>query len=108
MEELTTKLLSNIREIRQIKGVSQEFMSAKLKMDTGNYSKIENGKQRLLVSHLGIIANIFECDVIDLFTYPKKYIDKDLLSNETERISVTFEISPDKRDILLSLITKKE
>jgi len=107
MEEITKNLLQNIREIRNNLGISQEVIANELGMDTGNYSKIENGKQILKVSHLGIIAKTLNIEVIDLFTYPKKYIDADTI-NKSERISITFEVSPDKRDVLLSLVTKNE
>ena len=43
---------------------------------------------------------------IDIYTYPVVYTEEN--SIQTERISVTFEVSPDKRDMLLKLVTKSE
>jgi len=52
-------------------------------------------------------TQVLKVDLLYLFTYPKIYVDKDAIENY-EKISVTFEVSPDKRDILLNLVTKKE
>lgn len=97
-------IIENIKIIRLEKGIKQEVLADALEFDVANYSRIENGKQELKVSQLEIIANVLKVEVIDLFTYPKIFVDKESISN-AERISVTFEVSPDKRDILLNLVT---
>lgn len=101
------KVVENIKSIRLDKGIIQEVLADALDFDVANYSRIENGKQELRVSQLEIIAKTLRVEVIDLFTYPKIYVDKESISN-ADRISVTFEVSPDKRDILLNLVTKKQ
>lgn len=100
-------ILEKIKQMRESKHYSQEYVAEKLGMQQSSYGLIENGKRSLRYEQLVQIAMIFNCDVIDIITYPKKYVDSDLLGNP-EKISVTFEVSPDKRDILLSLVTKKE
>ncbi|MDY0140497.1 MAG: hypothetical protein RBR97_01225 [Bacteroidales bacterium] len=52
-----------------------------------------------------LVAKGLGFSLIDIITYPKKYVDIDSI-NTPERISVTFEVSPDKRDFLLNLVTK--
>lgn len=99
------KVLENIKSIRLEKGITQEVLSDALGFDVANYSRIETGKQELRVSQLEIIAKVLQVEIIDLFTYPKIFVDKNSIDN-AERISVTFEVSPDKRDILLNLVTK--
>lgn len=101
------KVVENIKSIRLDKGIIQEVLADALDFDVANYSRIENGKQELRVSQLEIIAKTLRVEVIDLFTYPKIYVDKESIAN-ADRISVTFEVSPDKRDILLNLVTKKQ
>ena len=100
-------ILTNIREIRANLKLSQEFVASKIGLKQNSYGLIENGKRSLTYDVLSQIATVFECDVIDIITYPKKYAEKET-SNIPERISVTFEVSPDKRDFLLNLVTKKE
>jgi len=100
-------VIDNIIKIRKEKGISQEYIAFAINCDASNWNKIENGKQQLKVNHLAKIAEILKVDLLYLFTYPKTYVDRDTFENY-EKISVTFEVSPDKRDILLNLITKKE
>jgi transcriptional regulator with XRE-family HTH domain len=100
-------VVQNIKEIRLKKGINQDIIADALDFDIANWSRIENGKQELKVDHLEKIANVLNVAVIDLFTYPEVYVNRKTIE-EAERISVTFEVSPDKRDILLSLVTKKE
>lgn len=99
-------IIKNIKNIRLEKGVNQEVIANELGFDIANWSRIENGKQELKVGQLEKIAKVLQVEVIDLFTYPKKYVDKDEVGS-AERISITFEVSPDKRDILLNLVTKE-
>ncbi len=101
------KVTEVIREIRRKKGISQEAIAEALGCDASNYSKIENGVQKLTVENLEKIADFMSEDVTYFFTYPKRYVDEDLV-NAPERISVTFEVSPDKRDILLKLVTGQD
>ena len=100
-------VIDNIVKIRKEKGISQEYIAFAINWDASNWNKIENGKQQLKVNNLAKIAEVLEVDVTYLFTYPKIYVDASTIENP-ERISVTFEVSPDKRDVLLDLITKKE
>ena len=98
-------ILENIKKIRKEAGISQEYIASELGIDVANYSRLESGKHELKVSQLAIIAKVLQEDEIYFYTYPKRYVDRDSISN-AERISVTFEVSPDKRDILLNLVTK--
>lgn len=97
-------VVKNIIEIRKLKGVNQEIIADVLNVDISTISKIENGSRKLKVDELSKIAECLRVRVIDLFTYPKVYVDKDSIEN-SERISVTFEVSPDKRDYLLKMVT---
>jgi len=98
-------VVDNIVKIRKEKGISQENIAFAINCDASNWNKIENGKQQLKVNHLAKIADILNVDITYLFTYPKKYVDASTIDN-SERISVTFEVSPDKRDLLLGLVRK--
>jgi len=50
-------IIKNIIEIRNEKGISQEFIANDLGVDTSVVSRIENGKRTLKVSELEIIAS---------------------------------------------------
>ena len=100
-------IVENIKTMRQERGLRQQDIADVLQIDLAAWNRIEKMKQNLMVCHLEKIASLFECRVIDLYTYPKRFVDPELLVNH-ERISVTFEISPDKRDFLLKLVTGNE
>ncbi len=98
-------VLKNIKDIRLEKSINQDVIADALGIDTSAVSNIENGKRELRVSELDKIANCLGVDLLYLFTYPEKYVNIKSLK-EPERISVTFEVSPDKREHLLRLVTE--
>jgi transcriptional regulator with XRE-family HTH domain len=100
-------VMENIVKIRKEKGINQEDIASAISCDASNWNKIENGKQQLKVIHLAKIAEVLKVDIHYLFTYPKKYVDATTIDNQ-ERVSITFEVSPEKRDLLLDLVTKNE
>ena len=100
-------VVQNIKEIRTAKGINQDVIAEALSVDIAVISKIENGKRELKVNELSKSANCLGVDILYLFTYPKVFVDKESLPPNNDKISVTFEISPDKREHLLKLITGK-
>ena len=100
-------VVQNIKEIRTAKGINQDVIAEALSVDIAVISKIENGKRELKVNELSKIAKCLGVDILYLFTYPKVFVDKESLPPNNDKISVTFEISPDKREHLLKLITGK-
>jgi|SaaInl3SG_22_DNA_1037383.scaffolds.fasta_scaffold32860_2 transcriptional regulator with XRE-family HTH domain len=60
-------LCRNIRVIREIKGLSQEYMAMKLHMSQSAYAKIERTETRLTVDRLQSICVILEIDIPQLF-----------------------------------------
>lgn len=79
-------VVENIKTIRLEKGISQKILADSLGVDISAISNVENGKRELKVSELAIIANSLGVDVIDLFTYPKKYIPYESKNDEIETI----------------------
>ncbi|MDR0812176.1 MAG: helix-turn-helix domain-containing protein, partial [Paludibacter sp.] len=70
-------IVENIINIRKEKGISQEFISYALHVDTSVVSNIERGKRELKVSELEIIAKVLEVDVLYLLTYPHIYVKRE-------------------------------
>jgi transcriptional regulator with XRE-family HTH domain len=101
-------ILENIAKIRKNKGFSQEYLADKLGMKQSGYALIEKGDRGLQYELLLQIAAVFEMDVIDIIAFPKKYVDVDSIVFEStpkaEKVSITFEVSPDKRDYLLKMV----
>lgn len=60
------KVNENIRALRMARGLTQEFMAKKLKMDVANYSRIERGVAKLTVERLQEIAEILNTGISEL------------------------------------------
>ncbi|MFK8284679.1 helix-turn-helix domain-containing protein [Capnocytophaga canis] len=98
-------VVENIKRIRLEKSINQELIAEALGVDVSVISNIEKGKRELKVSELDKIANVLREDVLYLFTYPKRFVDKTSIEDNHDRISITFEVSADKREHLLKLVT---
>ena len=78
------EILKNIKEKREILGLSQENIAVSIGMTQASFGLIENGKRRLTYHTLQQIAIAFECEVIDIITYPDIYELKDNSKQECE------------------------
>lgn len=52
-------IYTKIKQIREEKGFSQEFMAVQMKISQGYYAKIENGQKDLTFNKLVRISEIF-------------------------------------------------
>lgn len=100
---INMKVIENIKQIRSEKGIPQKKLADALSVDDSVISNIENGKRELKVSELEIIANVLEVTVIDLFTYPQKYVPYGKESEEIEAV-LQIKLKKDKKDQVLHLI----
>ncbi|PID62429.1 MAG: hypothetical protein CR974_03550 [Gammaproteobacteria bacterium] len=57
---------SNIRKLREAKGLSQSDVAQSLNMGAGSYAKIERGENGMNVTRLKQLADIFEVDIVQL------------------------------------------
>lgn len=97
-------LLSNIREIRQKLGYSQDFVAKGLNMSQNGYSLIENGARNLNYDVLNQIAIIFDMNVIDIITYPEKWEPTTKVSLIPEpKVILQIELNREKKDQVLKL-----
>ena len=102
---MDNEILYNISEIRKKLGLSQESMSLELGVSQSHYWKIEKGATTLTVKHLEKIAGIFKIRIIDLYTYPKQYVDPDEIFKSRIEIPIKatlqIELSEEKRDFFI-------
>lgn len=68
------EIYETIKEIRLQKSINQQVIADSLGVDVAVISNIERGKRDLKVKELEIISNTLGINVIDLFTYPDKYV----------------------------------
>lgn len=60
-------ICKNIRVIREIKGLSQEYMSLRLHISQSAYAKLERGETKMTVDRLKEICKVLEIDMLELF-----------------------------------------
>lgn len=99
-------VVDNIKEIRLNKGIGQKLLADALNVDTAVISNLETGKRELKVSELEIIANCLGVEVIDLFTYPHKYVNRDTILMDSEPLEAILQIKlrSDKKEQVLKLV----
>lgn len=99
--------IKNIVQIRESKGLTKRKVADALNINEASYGRIESEKIALSYNHLALLASCFEMDVIDIITYPKRYV---LSEEQTDSDSVPVEavlqikLRSDKRDQVLNLI----
>ncbi|MGR4859582.1 helix-turn-helix domain-containing protein [Bacteroides pyogenes] len=99
-------IVDNIKEIRLNKGIGQKLLADALNVDTAVISNIETGKRELKVSELEIISSCLGVEVIDLFTYPHKYVNRDTLLADGEPVEAILQIKlgRDKKEQVLKVV----
>ncbi len=65
---------NRIRQIREIKGFSQEYMAEKLNMSVSGYGKIERQETEMTLNKLDVISTILDCTVEELLKFDDKFI----------------------------------
>jgi len=73
-----TTLGDKIRDIRMMKGFSQEYVSQQLNLSASAYAKIERDETDVTINRLQEIAKIFEIDVSSFFIFDKQMIFNNL------------------------------
>lgn len=82
LENKVKIVAKNIREIRESKKYTQEYLAAKLRISQNAYSKIELGYSRLTVNRLIQIAEILDVEIINLLCFDRSEFIKSLPSTE--------------------------
>lgn len=106
-EDLRTskKIAEKIRNIIDDKKLSQAVVAQYAGTSPSQFSRMLNGKLALSLQHVANIATELHMEFIDILTYPDKYVNSNIKSNDsTEKVSITFEVDPQKRDYLLRLV----
>lgn len=98
------EIFEAIKEIRLQKGINQQNIADALNLDVAVVSNIEKGKRDLRVKELEIISNALNVSVIDLFTYPDKYIKVSNKDDEPIEAILQIKLRKDKKDQVLKLV----
>ena len=63
-----------IRQVRELKNFTQDYIASQLDMSTRAYSKIETGETQLTVNRLNEISEILEVNPLDLLGFEAKNV----------------------------------
>ncbi|GAB4253009.1 MAG: hypothetical protein Kow0079_08220 [Vicingaceae bacterium] len=76
------KTNENIRKIRELKNISQEFVANELGITTRAYSKIETGETQLTINRLDKICKILNVSPQELLGFDSALIFNNNFNNE--------------------------
>ncbi|MFZ9980996.1 MAG: helix-turn-helix domain-containing protein [Cyclobacteriaceae bacterium] len=71
-----------IRKIRNLRGYSQEYMGARLKMSQNNYSRIELDQINITLSTLAEIAGVLEIGIQEIMSFNETSLFKSPLISD--------------------------
>ncbi|MDO5638230.1 MAG: helix-turn-helix transcriptional regulator [Myroides sp.] len=63
-----------IKQIRELKNISQDFVATELGISTRAYSKIETGETQLTINRLNEISRILKIDPVEILGFDEKKI----------------------------------
>ena len=70
-----SELRENVRQIRLARSLPQQVLADELGIYVSAVCNFENGKRDFRIGSLPAIASALGVEVIDLFTWPKRYVD---------------------------------
>jgi transcriptional regulator with XRE-family HTH domain len=71
-EKESKQIYDNIRTMRILKNISQEFMAEEMKVSQSSYGKLERGATKVTWEKLVKIAKIFQCGEFDIVHFKEK------------------------------------
>ena len=113
-----TKVNDNIRKIRELKNISQEFVANELGITTRAYSKIETGETQLTINRLDKICKILNVTPQELLGFDSALIFNNNFHNEQgtqqafnntdiQQVKELYERLLKEKDKVISVLEKK-
>jgi transcriptional regulator with XRE-family HTH domain len=63
-----------IKQIRELKNITQEYVAQKLGLSTRAYSKIESGETQLTINRLNEISEVLEIQPLEILGFDDKQV----------------------------------
>lgn len=109
MSTFENKIIENLNKIMIDRGLNQKSLSALGGITPSQWSKIINNRKGLTIDRIEEFATNLQMSVIDLYTYPDKYININQLSSEGEKqyepkVILQIELKEDKKEQVMKLV----
>ena len=98
------KIEEVIREIRVKKAIKQQVLADALHIDAAAISKIENGTREVKANELALIASALGVEVVDLVTYPEKYVPESQAKGRPVKAMLQIELTEEKQNQVFKLM----
>lgn len=100
------KINQAILELRENKGATQAEVGEYLGLDASGYGKLERGVTDITLTKLEKLAQFYGMSVIDLLTYPDKYVPLSSIGSVVveEKVALTIELKKEKKEQVLKLV----
>ncbi len=95
----TSTIGQKIRKIRELKGIKQDVMAAKLDISQQSYSNLESEKTDIAFSKIEKIAEIFQMSVEDIVSFDEKVVFNNYASNQANQAYIINVISEKEREL---------
>ena len=97
-------IIANIIKILRTKNLTQASLAAPLDVAEGNVSKLLHNKTKLTYDMLSHIASFLSMSVIDIITWPEKYVKVSPPDAEPLEAILQIKLKKDKKDQVLKLV----
>lgn len=107
-EEL--KLHSKVKQIRELKNLTREFVADELKIDPRTYSYIETGKSSITVKRLFELCNIFKCTIEEFFNFNASNVLNFNVKQEkgNQGANINYQEVKNEKELYVALIKAKD
>lgn len=106
---IINSILENIRKIMNDRGLTQASIAEYANTTPSQMSRIFKGDVQLSLKQLSDIATSFQMTVVDVITYPNKYVDSNSLSDEEKamrkpKVLLQLELEEEKKEQVLKIV----
>jgi DNA-binding Xre family transcriptional regulator len=99
--------VENLIKIMNDRKLTKSYFAELIEFPETKWNKISNGNQELRVGELSKIAKKLQIKEIDIYTYPKKFVEIDHKSDDI-KAQLTIELKENMKSQVLSLIFGNE
>lgn len=104
MKTNENNIICNIIKIRESQGLTKREVAKALNINEASYGRLEAGKIALSYNHLALIASRFDMTIIDILTYPDKYVKKESTEAPPVEAILQIKLRNDTKDQVLKLV----